>query len=331
MVTKMANLLNMLEWDGTIFDNLDLPSEFDGDLFKYLIVEHLGDRTPIYGNPALFKFNIQNWFTYKKPIFQKLWETMNYEYNPIENYDRKEESVRDSAGRGSQLSTSQTERDNAITQAEGTKRNLKQTGDVTTDYTGTDTHATGGTDRLVGGGTDTEKQSGSDSLAHTGTIKEGHTGTDTSTHNVSAFNETGYQTDTQDKTEHGETVTNTYNDTQTTNYGKNSTITYGKTDTTTYGKTDTETRNLKDTDKRNLNDDEKIAHEFDTGNIEKLAGANTLEHENENSEYVKLRAHGNIGVTTTQTMIEEQRRVVQFHVYDFVINMFENKFFICAW
>lgn len=311
----MANLFNMLEWDGTIFDNLDLPSEFDGDLLKYLIVEHLGDRTPIYGNPALFKFNIRNWFAYKKPIFQKLWETMNYEYNPIENYDRKEESVRDAAGRGSQLSTNQTERQNDTKQAEAHKRRLSQTGDVATDYTGTDTHKASGTD--------IDKLSGIDSLAHTGNDKEAHTGTDTASHNVSAFNESGYQADTQDKTDHGETITTTYNSTTKTDYGK--------TDTITYGKTDTETRNLKDTENRNLKDDEQIEHEIDTGNIEKLAGANTVEHENENSEYVKLRAHGNIGVTTTQAMIEEERRVVQFHVYDVVIDMFENKFFVCAW
>lgn len=36
--------------------------------------------------------------------------------------------------------------------------------------------------------------------------------------------------------------------------------------------------------------------------------------------------HGNIGVTTTQHMILEQRRVVKFNIYDYIINSFKNRF-----
>lgn len=38
------------------------------------------------------------------------------------------------------------------------------------------------------------------------------------------------------------------------------------------------------------------------------------------------RIHGNIGVTTTQQMIAEERSIVQFNVYDFIAGQFVNEF-----
>lgn len=43
------------------------------------------------------------------------------------------------------------------------------------------------------------------------------------------------------------------------------------------------------------------------------------------------RAYGNIGVTTTQQMIEEERRVVQFVVADTIIRDFADRFCIGVW
>lgn len=38
------------------------------------------------------------------------------------------------------------------------------------------------------------------------------------------------------------------------------------------------------------------------------------------------RAFGNIGVTTTQQMLESERQVVKFNIYDFIAESFENEF-----
>lgn len=42
----------------------------------------------------------------------------------------------------------------------------------------------------------------------------------------------------------------------------------------------------------------------------------------------KGRVHGNIGVTTSQQMLQAQRDVVQFDVYETIAEMFEQKFLI---
>ena len=38
------------------------------------------------------------------------------------------------------------------------------------------------------------------------------------------------------------------------------------------------------------------------------------------------RTHGNIGVTTTQQMIEEERRVVEFDIYHYIAEDFKADF-----
>ncbi len=47
----------------------------------------------------------------------------------------------------------------------------------------------------------------------------------------------------------------------------------------------------------------------------------------EDEKIVRTREeHGNIGVTSTQSMIREQRDVVQFDIYDFIIQDFKGRF-----
>ncbi len=41
--------------------------------------------------------------------------------------------------------------------------------------------------------------------------------------------------------------------------------------------------------------------------------------------------HGNIGVTMTQEMIRQQREVVQFNLYDFIMNDFKAQFCVAVW
>lgn len=48
------------------------------------------------------------------------------------------------------------------------------------------------------------------------------------------------------------------------------------------------------------------------------------------TENLTTRKSGNIGVTTTQQMIEAERKVVLFNVYNWIAIEFEQKFFICV-
>ena len=84
------------------------------------------------------------------------------------------------------------------------------------------------------------------------------------------------------------------------------------------------------------NSNEIVSDNNDTStNRSSSTGTSTLK-QTQNSEdngtiTRELRTYGNIGVTTTQSMIEEQRRVVQFCIDDYIINSFKRKFCILVY
>lgn len=61
-------------------------------------------------------------------------------------------------------------------------------------------------------------------------------------------------------------------------------------------------------------------------NSEDLVKANGAETTVENKVIKKGRVHGNIGVTTTQEMIERERRLVEFNLMDYIIDSFKRRF-----
>ena len=69
----------------------------------------------------------------------------------------------------------------------------------------------------------------------------------------------------------------------------------------------------------------------DTGeSLGKVAGYNATDLVNSSGESTdnkrKARIWGNVGITTTQQMIEEERRVTQFNIYDYIIESFKRRF-----
>lgn len=216
-----------------------------------------------------------------------VWDAVFADYDPIENY-------------------------NAI-EAETIGTTGTRTGSGSESQTGTDTHAKSGDDTHAQTGTDTHAKTGDDT--HT------QTGTDTNT-------ESGTQTD-QNATEDGTSVTQnqTYGfnssaavdadkSTTTINQTVNDTVTFGKVDTReynlenkdTYGSSDTETLNLTNTDTYNSKDTETLNLSRTTSDNESTSGSTTR----------NLTRHGNIGVTTSQQMIESELELRKKHYFDII-------------
>lgn len=214
----MYNLLAFLEWDPDLFNRCYLDPELENQREGIMqnVLEKNWMLRPYIDNPNLFSASVQNWFKSHGQEFRKLWDTLNFDYNPIENYDRYESGK------------------NKF----NTERN--QTGETT----------------------------------NKGTIK--NTGTQTNdvdttvTNEISAMNSSGFQNDTKSTTDGTETRTD------------------------------------------NLTQANDIVNGVNLTN----KGGDVGEYEN--------HMHGNIGVTTTQEMIEQERRVVQFNLWDHIAYKFMN-------
>lgn len=78
-------------FDSTLFDNLQLPEGVDKKLVINCILERHGNAALAHPDPEWMKHYIGTWSARRLPIWTKLDATLHLEYNPIENYDRKED------------------------------------------------------------------------------------------------------------------------------------------------------------------------------------------------------------------------------------------------
>lgn len=74
----------------------------------------------------------------------------------------------------------------------------------------------------------------------------------------------------------------------------------------------------------------------DTGTVNKaITDAGTVSNAEEDNGTItnerNLNMKGNIGVTTTQQMIEQERKSVEFNIYDYIINSFKLRFCITVY
>lgn len=68
-----------------------LPEGVEKSLVVNCILERYGDTALANPDPEWMKHYIRTWSARRLPIWKKLDATLHLEYNPIENYDRKED------------------------------------------------------------------------------------------------------------------------------------------------------------------------------------------------------------------------------------------------
>lgn len=162
--------------------------------------------------------------------------------------------------------------------------------------TGTVTHAQTGTDTTTGTGTITHGISGDDTTTNTGTVTTGGKSTENTTNFNSIY---GFNSDSgSNSDEQSHNGTTDVNQTETRNTTDK--ITHNTIDTETRDTTDALTHNTTDTETRDLKSGQ-------TGS-EKVTG--TVTHE--------THRHGNIGVTTNQQMLEEERNLWRWYFYTYI-------------
>ena len=84
---RAANLSpqGLYNWDATVFDLMVIPSALDRNtLISNLLLETM-ELEVIYPNPAIFKQALGMWSAKQLDIWNRLYATTQYEYNPIEN------------------------------------------------------------------------------------------------------------------------------------------------------------------------------------------------------------------------------------------------------
>lgn len=87
-----------------MLEDAPIDNRLNKEQLKMSILRRCGTLLPLYTNSELMKAMVFNFFYEKEKVIGKLIDTTEFEYNPIDNYDRTEVITRDNeitAGIGS--------------------------------------------------------------------------------------------------------------------------------------------------------------------------------------------------------------------------------------
>lgn len=292
---KLISIISLYNWDNTIFDGLIavlpqtvtdpeisvIPEPLDADTLIGNIMFSVGELSIIYNNPETLKFYIGLWAKKNKLIWQKLFDTLYYNYDPLFAKVREYKLSRDNSleryTRDNENETSQYARDltdNSQTNVTGNDSNLNENGNTRTYNTSENTSQQTGGEEVnykqafndIGAttwsadtrSTNSENSSGSDAM--TGTVTDAGRSEDTGTHNELTTSEL--------------------------------------------------TREIADTASKILSKNGSLT---DTGKLQDII-------------YEKIT-----GQRAYQELIDLQRRLAMFNLYDFIIDQFKSEFCIMVY
>ena len=284
------SLMGMYYHDNTILDNLVIPTGIDSDVLKENLLMEAAELEVLYTDFDFFKMAIGSWSKKQLPVWTELLKTTQYEYNPIWNKD----------GSISEVIT----------------RNLATTEDVSD--VNTTTHAD--TDTRTHADTDTKTNNNTDTRTHLDTMTRTLDNTDeqtrdlagtndiTNSHGVFGYNSSTKAPESEDITDQDTTDTGTVTDVHSGTIADAHTGTIADAHTGTI--TDAHTGTITDAHTGTITDARVIDKDnTDTGTI---------------STY--RTEQGNIGLTSTQDLIKQQRDVVMFNIMDAIIYDFIDRF-----
>lgn len=284
--------------------------EIDSETLVNNILLETGDLGVFYTEPDFFKFAVRTWAAKNKAVWQSLYETLFYRYNPIWNKDGTlKENATETRNLLNGLTVTKTNtNDRLITENE----NIDDTDDTLETVNLTD--STAGNTSKNNEIDETEITDGT--KINTGTQRD--VKNDIVEEKVSAFNETNY-------TNRNKTETNT-TDTRTDNLSENTSNTNLNSRTENEKGTNEEETTHTGTD-RNKRD---YSRERENKTSLNDSGFETTENTGTDSGTIGNNGtrteQGNIGVTMTQTLIQEERKLVEFNIYDRIISDFKERF-----
>lgn len=87
------SIWGLMDYDDTLFDDAVFPESIDGNLLIYNICLECAELELLYPDWDFMKVAISAWSYKELPTWERIANLAGLEYNPIENYDRMENSV----------------------------------------------------------------------------------------------------------------------------------------------------------------------------------------------------------------------------------------------
>lgn len=85
-----VSILGIYNYDNSVFDLFGLPEGADAETAKDLIFAECAELELLYPEPKVLRRLIGKWSIAHQYKWKHLWNTLNLEYNPIDNYSMTE-------------------------------------------------------------------------------------------------------------------------------------------------------------------------------------------------------------------------------------------------
>lgn len=307
-ITLIGLYQYMNEQNDPLFKNLSVPAEMDKDELINAILYKGAEFGCLYADPYFMQAMIKVWSDRYHHTLERWARALAIQYDPLENYDRREEwldtGARSKAGNSARFGT----------EIDGTAKagNSSRTGSEI------------GTDAKDGSGTssDTTASASSEATSNSNTTNQTTVGTkasdQTDENKVSAYDSTAYQN--KDKTD----TKSSADDTTASSTGSSGTSNVaGNTQSVeTHQTSDQQSGNDSRYSTESANDDSKESSSH-------VRNENVKDAETEDHSAVHTgRLHGNIGVTTSQQMLQSELDIARFNLYDESADLFLSEFCI---
>ena len=87
------SIVGLMMYDDSLFNGLSVPDGVDGDLVATNICFECAELEILYPDWDMMNFLISEWSYKELPTWERIYKLSQLDYNPIENYDRLENSV----------------------------------------------------------------------------------------------------------------------------------------------------------------------------------------------------------------------------------------------
>ena len=123
------SLVALYRWDSTILDGLMVPQNVDRETVINNLLRECAELELLYPQPEILKNFIKSWSKERFSVWDRLAKTLEFEYDPISNYDRKEEWSDNSTGKSESMTAGYNSADADVPDARSTAESSgKRTG-----------------------------------------------------------------------------------------------------------------------------------------------------------------------------------------------------------
>ena len=343
MSLAKITLFGMYRWmqesDDNLFGEMDLPDGMDAELLVNTIILHGAEFEVLYANPEVMKSMIGIWSDKWYFTFQRWLRALAIDYNPLENYDRIEDwndaGIKSRNGSVSETDTrnisdagsrqSELNRQNSENRQTAETRQTDESGESSESGSTTLQHQTAES-------RNTAKEDSETTNTHSAVQNYASNEHDSTTeHQVSAYDASTYQPESKDLVTGDDTVTNgsSANTAYTNKEGSDSSTDQSiiaETSGTSDSKSTGDSRNTAECGitADNMTGEESL-NQTDTDvrrRTEDGSRSQTDEGHESSAASHSGRTHGNIGVTTSQQMLQQELDVSRFNLYEEAANLF---------